>query len=325
MSARCGSTSRARLAALAGAVGLALAARAATARADVVVVKGNALRPTAVAALSEAERAMIVCWRAAPPTTVRVALAIDARGLVTATAITPAAAAQCAAGVLAVWQVPGGVWQGEIDVASRIGADDLAGAISRQFADRGDVIRACQAAAPTAKGPATIRVKVHPEGELTDIVVSSKLGKAVDRCIATAVAGLRLDPLATSEIVAYQLAVSFAGARSSGPGPGPGTATVPGDGPVAPGSVSGPLDAIQVQGVMHTAQTRLAACMKGAAATATLDLRFTIRAAGTTKNVVVKDATSTVIDQPCIAKLIAGLKFPKSSGETRVVLPLVLH
>ena len=177
--------------ALAGAVGLMLAALA-PARADVVVVKGGALRATATAALAEAERAMIVCWRAMPPTTVRIALAIDARGIVTATAVTPAAAAQCAAGVLAVWQVPGGAWQGEVDIASRIGADDLAGAISRQFSDRGAVIRACQAAGAGAKGPAIIKVKVHPEGELTDVVVTSKLGKAIDRCIETAVAGLKL-------------------------------------------------------------------------------------------------------------------------------------
>lgn len=301
-----------------GALGLALAARAAAA--DVVVVKGGALRATAAAALAEAERAMIVCWRAAPPATVRIALAIDGRGLVTASPVTPAAAAQCAAGVLAVWQVPGGAWSGELDIASRIGADDLAGTISRQFADRGEVIRACQAAAPTAKGAAIIRVKVHPEGELTDIAVSSKLGKAVDRCVATAVGGLRLDPLATDAPVAYQLSVMFTGARApTAPGPGPTT----GDQAGAAGSVSGPLDGIQVQGAMRTAQTRLAACIKGSAGP--LDVRFTIRAAGTTKNVVVKDATSTVIDQPCVAKVIGGLKFPKASGETRVVLPLAVR
>lgn len=318
MTAGCGSTGRAGLAALAGVLGLLVAAPAA--RADVVVVKGGALRPPALAALAEAERAMIVCWRAAPPTTVRVALAIDARGLVTASAVTPAAAAQCAAGVLAVWQVPGGAWRGEIDLASRIGADDLAGTISRQFSDRAAVIRACQSVAPAAKGPAIIRVKVHPEGELTDIAVSSKLGKAVDRCIEAAVGGLRLDPLATDQPVAYQLSVTFAGARApTTPGPG-STTVVAGGGAESPGSVSGPLDAIQVQGVLRTARSRLVACMKGTAAK--LDVRFTIRAAGTSKNVVVKDATNTVIDQPCVTRLVTGLRFPKASGETRVVLPL---
>ena len=321
MTAGCGSTGRRGVAALVGAIGLT-AMLAAPARADVVVVKGGALRATATAALAEAERAMIVCWRAAPPTTVRVALAIDARGIVTATALTPAAAAQCAAGVLAVWQVPGGAWKGEVDIASRIGADDLAGAISRQFSDRGAVIRACQAAGPGAKGPAIIKVKVHPEGELTDVAVTSKLGKAIDRCIETAVAGMKLDPLATDEVVGYQLSVTFSGTvTASGSGPG-ATKVAPGGGPAMPGSVSGPLDAAEVQRVLRPAQAKLAACLKGAAGT--YDLRFTIRAVGTTKNIVVKDATSTVIDQPCIKKVVTGLRFPSASGDTRVVLPLTV-
>lgn len=288
---------------------------AAPASADVAVVKGDALRPKAAAALAEAERAMIVCWRGSPPATVRVALVVDGAGLVTATAVTPVRAAQCAAGVLAVWTVPGGDWRGEVEIASRIGADDLAGAISRQFSARGDVIRACQAAAPSAKGPVTIKVKVHPDGELTDIVAASKLGAKLNKCVEAAVAGLRLDPLAADEPVGYQLAVTFSGASTA-----PAAGSSGGDGGAPPGSVSGPLDAINVQGVLKPARPKLAACMKGMKGT--LEVRFTIRAEGTTKNIVSKDATGTIIEQDCIKKIVAGLRFPGASGETRVVLPL---
>ncbi len=287
---------------------------AAPARGDVVVVKGDALRPKAAAALAEAERAMIVCWRGSPPAAVRVAVVIDGTGMVTATAVTPARAAQCAAGVLAVWTVPGGDWRGEIEIASRIGADDLAGAISRQFSARGDVIRACQAAAPSAKGAVTIKVKVHPDGHLTDAAVTSKLGAKLNKCVESAVLGLQLDPLASSDPVAYQLSVGFAGA-----GAAPPVATTT-DGGTPPGSVSGALDAINVQGALKPARAKLAACMKGAAAA--LEVRFTVRAEGTTKNIVSKDATGTIVDDACIKKVIGGVRFPSASGETRVVLPL---
>jgi hypothetical protein len=307
---------------VAAVVGLALAA--APAWADVAVVKGGALRPKAQAALAEAERAMMVCWRGAPPATVRVAVVIDGAGMVTATAVTPARAAQCAAGVLAVWTVPGGEWRGELDIASRIGADDLAGAISRQFAARGEVIRACQVAAPAAKGSVTIKVKVHPDGDLTDVVAASKLGAKLNKCVEAAVTGLRLDPLATDEPVAYQLSVGFSGAApAASAGPGATRVVEAGDGGAPPGSVSGPLDAVNVQGVLRPARPKLAACMKGAQGT--LDVRFTIRGEGTTKNIVSKDATGTIIDQACVKKVIAGLRFPAAAGETRVVLPLTVN
>ena len=299
--------------AVAGLVGLLGLAR--PARADVAVVKGDALRPKAAAALAEAERAMIVCWRGAPPATVRVALVVDGSGLVTATAVTPARAAQCAAGVLAVWTVPGGDWRGEVEIASRLGADDLAGAISRQFSARGDVIRACQAAAPSARGPVTIKVKVHPDGDLTDVAATSKLGAKLNKCVEAAVAGLRLDPLAADAPVGYQLAVTFSGVSVAPPS----GARVEGDG-ASPGSVSGPLDAINVQGVLKPARAKLAACLKGSSTT--LEVRFTIRAEGTTKNIVAKDATGTIIEQECVRKVLAGLRFPGASGETRVVIPL---
>jgi outer membrane biosynthesis protein TonB len=221
--------------------------------------------------------------------------------------------------VLAVWTVPGGPWKGEVDIPSRIGAEDLAGAISRQFAARGELIRACQSAAPSAAGPAIVKMKVHPDGDLTDVAVSSKLGAALNRCVETAVTGMKLDPLAADEAVAYQLSVTFTGARSPPP-PGPGTQVVEGGEPGAPGSVSGALDAIEVQRVLRPARPKMAACMR--AGQGALDLRFTIRADGTTKNIVSKDASGTVIDQACIKKVVAGLKFAAANDETRVVLPL---
>ena len=309
-------------AALAGLLGLVALAPA---RADVVVAKGAALKPRAAAALADAERAMMICWRGAPPATVRVAVGIEATGLVTASPVTVAAAAQCAAGVLAVWTVPGGPWKGELEIASRIGADDLAGAISRQFADRGQLIRACQAAAPAASGSATIRVKVHPDGDLTDVAVSSKLGARINRCVETAVAGMRLDPLATDAPVTYQLSVAFAGARGAPARGSDQTTAVEAGAAGTPGSVSGALDGIIVQRVLRPAQVRLAGCMKAGAGAGALEVRFTVRAEGTTKNIVIKDATGTVIDQRCVKQVVAGLRFPAASNETRVALPLTMR
>jgi hypothetical protein len=259
---------------------------------------------------------------------VRVSLAIDGGGAVTAGALDGGAAAQCAAGVLAVWTVPGGAWTGEVEIRSRVGAGDLAGAIGRQLAARGDTIRACQAQAPKAAGAASIRMQVHPEGELTDVTVSSKLGAAIDRCIKAAVSGMRLDPLAADQPVAYQLSVSFTGARAK-PAAGTGATTiVAADDPAAAGgSVSGALAAADVQAALRPAQARLAACLKpaagGAAGQATV--RFTIRADGTTKNIAVKDVAGVTADEACLKKAIAALRFGAAGDETRVVFPLTLR
>lgn len=306
-----------------GAVGLVLAA--ASARADVKVVKGGALRGGALTALRDAERAMIVCWRGSPPPAVRVALTVDASGAVTASPVAGGAAGQCAAGVLAVFAVPGGAWQGEVEIGSRVGAGDLAGAISRQLAARGDTIRACQAVAPKARGPAVIRMQVHPEGELTDVAVTSKLGAAIDRCIKTAVGGLRLDPLAAEEPVAYQLSLTFSGATAAAPtGPGPGTVVEGGDVGEA-GSVSGALAAADVQRVLGSAQGAIARCLKAGKGASRMVVRFTVRADGTTKNVVIKEATGAPADEACVKKVLGGLTFTRASDETKVVYPLVLR
>ncbi|HVV82231.1 MAG TPA: hypothetical protein VHE35_04100 [Kofleriaceae bacterium] len=313
---------RSRCAAL---VACGLAWAAAPARADVTVEKGGALRGGAAAALADAERAMNVCWRGTPPATVRVALAIADGGAVTASAASGEPAAQCAAGVLAVWTVPGGAWKGEVEIRSRVGAGDLAGAISRQLAARGDTIRACQAAAPSAAGPLVIRMQVHPEGQLTDIAVTSKLGPKLNACVEKAVASMRLDPLAADDPVAYQLSLTFSGARVAPAGPaGPPalTAVVESDDSVAGGSVTGALGGGDVQKVVKPALPRLAACLHGAAS---LELRFTVRADGTSKNVVVKDATGAAADATCFKKALAAIKFPPAGDETRVVLPITVR
>lgn len=303
------------------AAALTLVAVAGAARADVTVVKGAALRGGALAALADAERAMVVCWRGSPPARVRVAVAVEGGGAVTASAITAGGAAQCAAGVLAVWTVPGGAWKGELEIGSRVGSGDLAGTISKQLAARGEVIRACQAEAPSARGPAIIRMKVHPEGELTDVTVTSKLGAALDRCVKAAVSGLRLDPLATADPVAYELAVTFSGARTT-PTPTGGTTTVV-ESDDGAGSVSGPLAADAVEAVLRPVRSKLAACLKGSGARSMV-VRFTIRADGTSKNVAVKEATGGTADEACLKKALAGVKFGTAADETKVVLPLAV-
>ncbi len=78
---------------------------------DVSSVKGGppaAGKGLAAGALAEAGKAMGVCWRAPVKGAVRVAVEVAGDGAVTASAISKGAAAQCAAGILAVWTVPGG-------------------------------------------------------------------------------------------------------------------------------------------------------------------------------------------------------------------------
>jgi hypothetical protein len=77
-----------------------------------------------------------------------------------------------------------------------------------------------------------------------------------------------------------------------------------------------------VQKVVRGAQARLIKCSRDAADAATADVRFTVRADGTTKNVVAHDASGASIDAACVKKVVSGLRFPSASAETRVVLPI---
>lgn len=284
------------------------------------IVKGGpkADKAKVVAALDAAVRAMGVCWRRSPPPRVTVKLAVAADGAVTATPATRTPAAQCAAGVLAVWTVPGGAWSGEVAITTGGETPDLSSVIQSQLLARAAPIKACQAQAPAAAGPVAIKMKIHPDGTITDVAVSSSLGAKIDTCVQKAVTALRIDALDASGPVTYQLAVAFAGKGDAAGGGGGGAppATAP-----EGGSIAGALAVADVQQVLGAARGKLLACGKKGKGKGKVVTRFTIRADGTTKNVVVKEPIGDRGIEDCLVGVFKALRFPAGSGETKVQYP----
>ena len=282
------------------------------------IIKGGpkADKPKVEAALNAAAAAMGVCWRNAPPPKVTVKLAIAADGAVISTAATRNAAAQCAAGVLAVWSIPGGPWSGEVEITSGAPATDLSSQIQTQLLARAAPIKACQSQAPTAAGPVQIKMKIHPDGKITDVAVTSSLGAKIDTCVQKAVAVLRIDAIDATAPVTYQLAVAFAGKPDAGAG-----------GPIAPptdpegGSIAGGLPVDQVSPVLKTARPKLLACGKKGKGKGKVVTRFTVRPDGTTKNVVIKEAIGDKAIEDCLVGVFKVLAFPTNSAETKVSYP----
>lgn len=306
----------ARTAALAAVVALA----AAPAAADVAIVKGaprGDARALADGALAEAHKAMAVCWRAKVNGPLRVAVTVAADGAVAARAITKGAAAQCAAGILAVWKVPGGAWKGEVEIGAGDAASaDLATTIQQQLVARSGSIKACQGQAPGKAGTAAIKMKIAPDGSIGDVTVASKLGGDLDKCVARAVAAIRLAPTGAAAAVSYQLAIAFAGKDE----PAPAGGSAPGSG----ATVGGGLDAAQVEGVIAGVRERIVRCVDAAAVRGKRAVvRFTVRTDGTVKNVVVKESTGDAKADACIDKAVTAASFPAAGEETKVNLPLV--
>ena len=202
------------------------------------IVKGGppgAGKGLAAGALAEAGKAMAVCWRAPVKGAVRVAVQVDADGAVTASAISKGAAAQCAAGILAVWTVPGGAWKGEVEIGAAAATPDLAATIQQQLLAASAPIKACQARAPGKAGSAAIKMKIASDGTIGDVAVTSKRGDELDKCVSRAVAAIKLAPTGASGAVNYQLAIAFSGKDTGAPPPSGGD-----DRPPPPdGSVSG--------------------------------------------------------------------------------------
>ncbi len=289
------------------------------------IVKGGPRtdRPKAEAALAAAARAMGVCWRKSPPATVNVKVAVAADGAVTATPTSRDPAAQCAAGVLAVWTVPGGAWSGEVEITTNGAVQDLSSVIQSQLLARAAPIKACQAQAPAAAGPVAIKMKIHPDGSISDVAVSSSLGGKIDTCVQQAVTALRIDAIDASGPITYQLAVAFAGKGDGGGGAGGAGGGGAGVSERAPegGSIAGTLAVADVQQVLAPARGKLLACGKKGKGKGKVVTRFTIRADGTTKNVVTRDAIGDKAIEDCLVGVFKSLTFPKSGGETKVQYP----
>jgi outer membrane biosynthesis protein TonB len=282
------------------------------------IVKGGpkADKGKVEAALNSAVGSMGVCWRKAPPPKVTVKLAIAADGAVTATAATKNAAAQCAAGVLAVWSIPGGAWSGDVEITTGTSAPDLSSQIQSQLLAQAAPIKACQSQAPAAAGPVQIKMSIQPDGSIKDVQVASSLGAKIDTCVQKAVTALRIEPIDTSAPVKYALAVAFAGKAEGGGAGGKLPETDP-----EGGSIAGGLGVDQVKPVMNTARPKIIACGRKGSGKGTVVTRFTIRPDGTTKNVVIKEAINDKGIEDCLIGVFKALKFPTGPGETKVQYP----
>lgn len=301
-----------------------LAASATSAAAEATIIKGGPRDAAGVPeVLDEANAAMAVCGRAATGAdgwTADVKVEVRADGSVKATAVGFAAAAQCAAGIMAVWKIPGAAWTGTIRFTGAASVD-LSSVIQGRLLERSASIKACQAKAPTAAGPVMIKMKVDPKGTLSNVEVTSSLGAAINTCVKSAVSAMNLDAIPAKAPVSYALAVSFIG-KSSGP-TGSG-APVPVEAPDG-GTVAGGLAVDQVKTVMSGARTKLQACGKKGKAKGTVTTRFTIRPDGTTKNVVIKTPIGDAAIEACLVDAFKSLKFPSSGDETKVSYPVAFR
>lgn len=271
-------------------------------------------------ALDAAAGAMSVCWRKSPPPSVSVKVSVAADGAVTATPAAKSAAAQCAAGVLAVWTVPGGAWSGEVEIKTGGAPADLSSVIQSQIMANASSIKACQSYAPTAAGPVQIKMTIQLDGSIKDVQVASSLGARIDACVQKAVAALHLDPLAATAPVKYSLAVAFAGKGEDAGTPGGGGGKLPETEP-AGGTVAGGLPVDQVMPVMKAARPRIVACGRKGKGKGKVVTRFTIRPDGTTKNVVIKESINDKGIEACLVGVFKSLRFPAGEGETKVSYP----
>jgi outer membrane biosynthesis protein TonB len=270
-------------------------------------------------ALNAAAGAMSVCWRKSPPASVSVKVSVAADGAVTAAPAAKSAAAQCAAGVLAVWTIPGGAWSGEVDIKTGGAPTDLSAVIQSQIMANASSIKACQSQAPTAVGPVQIKMTIQLDGSIKDVQVASSLGAKIDTCVQKAVSALRLDALDATGPVKYSLAIAFAGkGEDSGPSGGGKLPETEPDG----GSVAGGLPVDSVRPVLNTARPKLIACGRKGSGKGKVVTRFTIRPDGTTKNVVIKESINDKGIEDCLIGVFKSLKFPTGEGETKVAYPV---
>lgn len=296
-----------------------VAVTSASAAADVAIVKGGPSgnhRGLADGALGEAGKAMAVCWRAKTSGALRVAVTVAADGAVAAKPITKGAAAQCAAGILAVWTVPGGAWKGEVEIGAAAATPDLAATIQQQLVARSAPMKACQSKAPGKAGSAAIKMKIASDGSIGEVAVASKLGAELDKCVALAVASVRIAPTGAATAVSYQLSIAFAGKDEVAPSGG-------NTGPGAGATVGGGLGAAAVEDGIKQARAQLERCVDRAATQGKRAVvRFTIRGDGTAKNVVIKESTGITKADACIEQAFGAATFPKAEAETKVNLPL---
>jgi hypothetical protein len=302
-------------------VALLFAARPAAAD-PVKLTGGPADKEQTIAALEKARGLMTVCWQRKPPAAVKVTLAVAASGEVTkATAKTKGAAAQCAAGILAVATLAPAAkaWKGtvELETVAENKAQDVR-AIHDQLAAVGTTFFACQKKAPKFAGKITLRITVAQDGTVTDASgTGDKGGEAVGACVATAAKKLTMNPIG-SPSVTYELGLTFQGG-----GDDTGGTAVEGVDPTLVPSLKGPLEADEVRKVLMSRHAALRKCAKGSKARGKVVLRVAIASDGKVSKVKIKSSeiNDTKVED-CLVKALEGLTFRASSNETVVHYPV---
>jgi TonB family protein len=282
--------------------------------------KKKAAKQQALTALSAIAPALRVCWRGSPPARVTVAIEVDRRGRITrAAAERGGAAAQCAAGILAVHELaPGAAWTATLRIDTATPAEvDLHAELRRHQST-------LQRCGGDARGTVGLRFLIHADGRLGDAeVVRSTVNDApVHRCLTRTIETLRIAERPGGKTVSYTLEVGLGGKATT-------TAPAPKKGSDSPGpSKKGPVEGPVIQAGVSRLSDRFARCYRKRSdknARGYVMIRFTIRADGTVRNVKVRK--STLGDQrveACVVGVGKDLRFPGETGreETRVFYPI---
>src|SRR5688572_10215765 len=180
--------------------------------------RAKAARDAALAGVRTAQADMAPCWRRIPPAEVHVALVVSPTGeVVSSTAKVGGAAAQCAAGLLAVAALPatGERWTGVVVIASgstppRPAPGGLQAEITQQLGEQRPVLANCQSVDPSVAGDLSLMLAISPAGAIAPTIASSSVSKAIEGCVTGTLRRVTLS-LSEKRAAKYQLSLSFAG------------------------------------------------------------------------------------------------------------------
>jgi hypothetical protein len=298
---------------------VALAALASPARADRAIRLGTVGkgvdRAGVEAALDGAFRQMTPCFRRASGV-LEVKVDVGADGEVTSASGGKGAAAQCAAGILAVTKFPAGAWKTKVEIDA-VSAEDW---LQQRLASHQAELSACQTKDAAGKGQVVLALAIAKDGSITSATVDkTTASKAIADCAKTTALAFSLGALPGGADVKYKMSLSYTGGSSHGAGTTPSKAGTPGTG----GSAKGALGGGDVQKAWAAGNAKVMACGAKLTVQGGVDVAFAIRANGTVKNVVVSNST---IDnkkvEDCVDEQLRAMTFPTASGETQVKIPI---
>ena len=298
---------------------LAVLAVAAPAAAGPVTVVSGGSSDELVASLGKVRGQMAVCWQRKPPATIKIALTVATSGEVSkATAKTKGAAAQCAAGILAVSTLAvEKAWKGVIAIEpAAAGKGEDVRIIEEALAAHSKDFYACQSKASSFAGKVTVKLEVGADGAVTGATADaeSAAGKDVAKCVAATAKKLDLGELSGS--LTYQLSLAFAGGDSGG------GAAAEADPTLQP-SKKGPLAEDDLMPEIASHKAAIGKCARASKARGRVVVRIAISAEGKVSAAKIK---SSELDdakaEACLVKVFQGMSFRESSDETVVLFPI---